>query len=53
MLFETGIEILFPPSPSQQFPGTSWVFGMVEDYISINDTHVMNTVHTLRPEVSN
>ena len=51
-LFESAIELVLLLIPLCSFQSFIGVFGLVGDGISIHDTHVVNTVCPLRPEVS-
>ena len=51
-LFEAGVNILILLLPLSGFQALFRGVGMVGGGISIHDTHVMNTVHPLRSEVS-
>ena len=50
--FEAGIEIIVILLLLRGFQALLGVFGLVGGGVSIHDTHVINTVCTLRPKVS-
>ena len=52
MLFEAGIKMLIFLRLLSSLQELLEVFGLVGGGISIHDTHVVNTVYTLYPEVS-
>ena len=51
-LFESGVEVLLILLLLSGFQALLGIFGLLVDGVSIHDTHVVNTVYPLCPEVS-